>query len=235
MSSSTAASGQEMRSLKPVYVYEAPVRIWHWTHALSIIVLSITGYLIANPLPAIHGEASDHFVMGYMRMIHFIAGYVFAIGFVVRIYWAIVGNRYSRELFVLPLFNRDWWAGLIHEIKYYLFLTRKVEKTMGHNPLAQTAMWVFNVLLGLFMIVSGFALYGEGLGVGSWADNLFGWLIPMMGGSLEVKMWHTLGMWLFLVFAVIHIYMAIRADIMDRESSVSTIMGGWRFWKDDRP
>ena len=96
-------------------------------------------------------------------------------------------------------------------------------------------MWVFNVLLGLFMIVSGFALYGEGLGVGSWADNLFGWLIPMMGGSLEVKMWHTLGMWLFLVFAVIHIYMAIRADIMDRESSVSTIMGGWRFWKDDRP
>lgn len=235
MSSSTAASGQEMRSLKPVYVYEAPVRIWHWTHALSIIVLSITGYLIANPLPAIHGEASDHFVMGYMRMIHFIAGYVFAIGFVVRIYWAIVGNRYSRELFVLPLFNRDWWAGLIHEIKYYLFLTRKVEKTMGHNPLAQTAMWVFNVVLGLFMIVSGFALYGEGLGVGSWADNLFGWLIPLMGGSLEVKMWHTLGMWLFLVFSVIHIYMAIRADIMDRESSVSTIMGGWRFWKDDRP
>ena len=48
-------------------------------------------------------------------------------------------------------------------------------------------------------------------------------------------MWHTLGMWLLLVFAVIHIYMAIRADIMDRESSVSTIMGGWRFWKDDRP
>jgi len=29
--------------------------------------------------------------------------------------------------------------------------------------------------------------------------------------------------------------MAIRADIMDRGSSVSTIMGGWRMFKDDQP
>ena len=33
------------------YVFEAPVRIWHWLHALSIVVLAVTGYLIANPLP----------------------------------------------------------------------------------------------------------------------------------------------------------------------------------------
>ena len=38
-----------------------------------------------------------------------------------------------------------------------------------------------------------------------------------------------------LVFVVIHIYMAIRADIMDRGSSISTMIGGWRMFKDDRP
>lgn len=235
MSTTTAASGPATDSLKPVYVYEAPVRIWHWTHAISIIVLSITGYLIANPLPAIHGEASDHFLMGYMRMIHFIAGYVFAIGFAVRIYWAFVGNRFSRELFIPPVWSREWRGHLMHKIKFNLFLTRKMEKTVAHNPLAQVAMWFFNVIVGLFMVVSGFALYGEGLGVGSWADRWFGWLIPMMGSSMEVKMWHTLGMWLIIVFAIIHIYMAVRSDIMGRESCVSTIIGGWRFWKDDRP
>jgi Ni/Fe-hydrogenase 1 B-type cytochrome subunit len=42
-------------------------------------------------------------------------------------------------------------------------------------------------------------------------------------------------MWVMLVFVVIHIYMAIRADIMSRESSVSTIFGGWRMFKDDQP
>ncbi|MGD9258095.1 MAG: Ni/Fe-hydrogenase, b-type cytochrome subunit, partial [Gammaproteobacteria bacterium] len=117
----------------------------------------------------------------------------------------------------------------------YLFLTRKSHKVMGHNPLAQVAMWFFNVLLTLFLIFTGFALYGEGLGLGSWADRWFGWVIPALGGSMETKMWHLLSMWLMLVFVVIHIYMAIRADIMDRESSVSTIFGGWRMFKDDRP
>jgi Ni,Fe-hydrogenase I cytochrome b subunit len=29
--------------------------------------------------------------------------------------------------------------------------------------------------------------------------------------------------------------MAIRADVMGRQSSVSTIMSGWRFYKDDYP
>ena len=42
-----------------LYVFEVPVRIWHWVHALCITVLAITGYLIASPLPSMSGEASD--------------------------------------------------------------------------------------------------------------------------------------------------------------------------------
>jgi Ni/Fe-hydrogenase 1 B-type cytochrome subunit len=93
-------------------------------------------------------------------------------------------------------------------------------------------MWVFNILLGLFMIVTGFALYSEGLGLGSWADTMFGWALPLMGGSQNVKMLHTFGMWLFIMFTVIHIYMAIRADFMGKQSSLMTIINGWRTYKD---
>jgi len=231
----TAAPVHDPRYQKAVYVFEAPVRIWHWVHALCIFVLAVTGYFIANPLPSVGGEASDHFLMGNMRYIHFIAGYVFAIAFLIRVYWAFVGNRYARELFVAPIWKKQWWGDLVHELKYYGFLTRKSHKILGHNPLAQSAMWFFNVVLTLFLIFTGFALYSEGLGIDSWADTLFGWVIPLLGGSLAVKMWHLLAMWVMLVFVVIHIYMAIRADIMDRESSVSTIFGGWRMFKDDRP
>lgn len=218
-----------------LYVFEAPVRIWHWTHALSIVVLAATGYLIANPLPSIGGEANDHFVMGNLRLIHLVAAYVFTVGFGVRIYWAFVGNRYSRELFYLPFWRADWWRLLWAELKLYLFLTRRIEKVPGHNPLAQVAIWIFNVVLGIFMILTGFALHGEALGLGSWADALFGWVIPWLGGSQSVRMWHLLGMWLLLAFAIIHTYMAIRADIIGRQSSVSTIIGGWRTYKDDLP
>jgi Ni/Fe-hydrogenase 1 B-type cytochrome subunit len=45
-------------------------------------------------------------------------------------------------------------------------------------------------------------------------------------------MWHIFGMWLFLVFVIIHIYMAIRADVLGKHTSVSTIFSGWRHFRD---
>ncbi len=231
MQGSAASSVVRPEDRQPVYVFEAPVRIWHWLHALSIVVLAVTGYLIANPLPSIGGEASEHFMMGNLRMIHFIAGYVFGIGFAVRIYWAIVGNSHARELFYLPLWRAQWWRDFWEELKFYLFMRKDAPPISGHNPIAQTAYWVFNVLLTLFMIVTGFALYGEGLGLGSWADMLFGWTFVWLGDAQNVRMWHILGMWLFIVFSILHIYMAVRADIMTRQSSVSTIVSGWRTYR----
>ena len=43
-----------------IYVYEAPVRIWHWVNALSITVLMITGYFIGSPLPSM-GRGADRY------------------------------------------------------------------------------------------------------------------------------------------------------------------------------
>ncbi|MEA3411188.1 MAG: Ni/Fe-hydrogenase, b-type cytochrome subunit [Pseudomonadota bacterium] len=219
----------------PTYVFEAPVRVWHWINAISIFVLAVTGYLIANPLPSVGGEASDHFMMGNIRMIHFIAAYVFAIGFAVRIYWAIVGNKYSREIFYLPFWDRYWVEDFVRKVCFYLFIDCGVRKFVGHNPLARAAMFFFVTLLSLFMIFTGFALYSEGLGLGSWADRLFGWVIPLLGGSESVHNLHNLGMWLMVFFVIVHVYMSIRDDIVSRQSSVSTMISGWRLYKDDRP
>jgi len=235
MTSTVARGGHDPANQKAVYVFEAPLRLWHWAHALSFLALAVTGYLIANPLPSVGGEASDHFLMGNIRLIHFISAYVFAIGFLVRIYWALVGNRYAREVFYLPIWRPRWWKELFYELGFYLFLTRKQHKTLGHNPLAQTAMFFLNTLATLFMIFTGFALYSEGLGDGSWADRLFGWVVPLIGDPEAVHNWHNLGMWVMITFVIVHIYMAIRADIIGRESSVSTIIGGWRMFKDDLP
>jgi len=215
----------------PHYVFEAPVRIWHWTHALSIVVLCVTGYLNANPLPSVSGEPSEHFLMGYIRLTHFIAAYVFAIGFVLRIYWAIVGNRYARELFLLPVWRGVWWRELIEEVRYYLFLRPEAPPALGHNALAQAALWFFNVGVVLMLICTGFALYGEGLGAGSWADEMFGWVVPVIGDSQQTRMWHLIGMWLMVTFTMIHIYMVVRADVMGRQTSVSSMISGWRTYR----
>ena len=119
------------------YVFEAPVRIWHWLTVLCMAVLMVTGYFIGKPLPSVSGEATYLFYMGYIRLIHFSAGMVFTVVLLVRIYWAFVGNRYSRELFIVPVWRKSWWQGVWYEIRWYLFSGKTSECRYSHNPIAR--------------------------------------------------------------------------------------------------
>jgi Ni/Fe-hydrogenase 1 B-type cytochrome subunit len=61
---------------------------------------------------------------------------------------------------------------------------------------------------------------------------MFGWVIPLFGQSQDVHTWHHLGMWFLLCFVIIHVYVAIREDIMSRQSIISTMVSGQRMFKD---
>lgn len=220
------------RSIQPVYVYEAPVRLWHWVNALAITVLCVTGYFIGSPLPTQPGEASANYLMGYIRFAHFAAGYVLAVGLLGRIYWAIVGNHHARELFWVPLFTRKFWTEVGRMLKWYAFLAPRPGKYVGHNPLARIALFFGYLLLALFMIMTGFALYAEGAQAGSWQSQLFGWVIPLFGQSQDVHTWHHLGMWGLVCFVILHVYSAVREDIMGRSSVISAMISGYRTFRD---
>lgn len=223
-------------AIQAVYVYEKPVRLWHGLNALAIIALTVTGYLIASPLPSVGGEASDHFLMGYIRFVHFAAGYLLAIGLLFRAYWAYAGNGHARQLFAPPLLSRSFWQGVGHEILWYAFLVKEPRKYTGHNPLALLAMHFAFIWGSLFMIVTGFALYGEGTGQGSWQYSLFSsWVLPLFGDSQSLHSWHHLVMWLIVCFVLIHVYVAVREDKLSRQSILSTMVTGWRTFKGDKP
>jgi Ni/Fe-hydrogenase 1 B-type cytochrome subunit len=217
-----------------VYVYEAPVRIWHWINAAAIVVLALTGYFIGKPLPTMPGEASASFLMGYIRFAHFAAGYVLAVGLAARIYWAFAGNHHARELFTLPVLRREYWREVIAMLAWYLFLRPRPNQYVGHNPLARLMMFFGYLLLTLFMIATGFALYGEGAQAGHWTHVAFtSWVVPLFGGnSQDVHTFHRLGMWMLVCFVILHVYAAIREDIMGRQSIVSTMISGVRTFKE---
>jgi Ni/Fe-hydrogenase 1 B-type cytochrome subunit len=224
--------GERAIARPTVYVYEAPVRLWHWINALAILVLIATGYLIGSPLPTVAGEASQHFVMGYIRFAHFTAGQILAVGFLLRGYWAFVGNEHSRQIYYVPIWRASFWKELAHEIRWYAFLEKAPMKYVGHNPLAQTAMFIMYTLTAAFMIVTGFALYSEGEGADSWEAKLFGWVFYIWPNSQEVHTWHHLGMYVIVTFVIIHIYAAVREDIMSRQSIISSMISGERQFKD---
>ncbi|MFT9417386.1 Ni/Fe-hydrogenase, b-type cytochrome subunit [Acetobacter sp.] len=236
----TNLQGQNARTLRArklttIYVYEAPVRLWHWVTVASIVVLVITGYFIGSPPPSLSGEASNHFLMGWIRYLHFSAAWIFAVGFAGRIVWTFMGNIYTRELFYLPVWRRDYWKGLLDELLVYAFVKKQGEKTIGHNPLARTALFFCFTLTGLFMIVSGFALYSDGTGIDSWEGKVFGWVMPWLGGSLGTHFLHHWGMWIIILFVMIHVYTVTREDITSRQTLLSAMTNGYRSYKDDRP
>ena len=186
---------------KTVFVYEAPVRLWHWINALAITVLALTGYLIAS---------SNIF----------------------KKYPAMVGNHHARELFLPPVTRGDWWRGMLQEFLWYAFIARQPRKYVGHNPLANLLMFLAVTLGSLFMIATGFALYGEGAQAGHWANTLFtSWVIPWFGQSQDVHTWHHLVAWGIVVFVLVHVYAAIREDIMSRQTMIGAIINGSRTFR----
>lgn len=232
----TAADIESIRRRTSVYVYEVPVRLWHWINAAAILILIATGWFIASPLPSMQiAEATHQFVMGYIRFAHFAAAQVLTVVFFGRIYWALVGNHHSKQMFYLPVLNARWWKEVVFELRWYLFLEKEPKKYVGHNPLAQIAMFFFMTLGITFMLLTGWALYAEGAGQGSLPDLVMGWLIGLVGNTQILHSVHHLGMWAIVVFMIIHIYAAIREDIMSRQSMVSTMISGHRTFKDDRP
>lgn len=215
----------------PEYVYEAPVRLWHWINAACILVLAVTGYLIGSPLATQPGEASAHFLMGYIRFAHFSAGYVFAIGILGRAYWALVGNHHARELFSVPVFSKAYWTDFLSWLRYYLFIGPTPAPTFGHNPLSRFAMFFVFLLSSLFMVLTGFALYGEGSQMGSWQERMFGWVLPLLGQSQQVHTLHHVGMWVIMVFIILHVYAAVREEISGRLSLIGGMISGYKTFK----
>jgi len=228
----TRISAPDLATGTTVYAFDGLVRLCHWVYVLCIFTLIFTGFLIASPLPSVDGEASDHFVMGYIAFTHFTAGQILSVAFLLRVYAAIVGNPQSREVFVLPLLNRDWWLGMWKVIRCYLFIDKHEPKSIGHNPLAQVFMFLFSSVFVVFQLVTGFALFGEIRGQGSWFDRLFGWVIPLFGGSQAVHSWHHLGMWVIICFVTVHLYMITREEIMSRQSIYSSMISGFRSYHD---
>ncbi len=219
--------------LTDVYVYEAPVRLWHWVTVLCFTVLGVTGYFISAPLPAlaVGADASDYFVTGWIRMVHFTAGWLLAVAFLVRLYWAIVGNHHARTIFHIPFWSGEWWKGLFRQAGYYAFVRRESDHWVGHNPMAQAAMFFMFTLGIIVMILTGFGLYAQQYPWGTTWMNLFGWVTVLLGEPQTVRTVHIFTMWYLLIFAFIHMYMVFREDIMSGESVIGTMINGIRMFK----
>jgi Ni/Fe-hydrogenase 1 B-type cytochrome subunit len=214
-----------------VYVWEQPVRWFHWINALCVIALGITGYLIGHP-PGImnSGEASSSYWFGKIRFVHFATAYVFLFNFLFRLYWASVGNKYTHWRNYFPV-TRAQVRQIFAVLKVDIFQSSDLPvHTLGHNSMAYFT-YMGTGLLTVFQVMSGFALYASMSH--SWFPQLFTWMVPLFGSEQNLRLFHYGSLWLFIVFTLIHVYLVFYHDYVEGHGVLSSMVGGWKFMEKD--
>ncbi len=210
-----------------VYVWELPVRFYHWLNALCVAVLVVTGYLIGAPRTLSNvSEAYQSYAFGIVRFTHFVAAFAFFFNFMFRIYWGFVGNSYARWTNFLPV-KKEQIAEMKEVLQVDVLQTRlKGAISIGHNALAGF-VYFLSFLAFLFQSLTGFALYSSMSK--SFFPRLFAWILPVMGGDFAVRQWHHAFLWFFVLFSIVHVYLVFYHDYIEGRGTVSSMVGGWKF------
>ncbi|HOO90661.1 MAG TPA: Ni/Fe-hydrogenase, b-type cytochrome subunit [Syntrophales bacterium] len=219
-----------MEAIVPKKEWAVPMRINHWATAVTIGVLIVTGFYIAEPFSIGTGETVDKFFMGDVRFWHIFFGVVLLFLFIWRVYLAF----FSR-------FHADWkdflaWVEVkdfIRQVKFYLLISRERPKhEYLYGPLQSLAYAGFFLLL-LMIVLTGLILLGAGYHAG-WTGFIYSLVKPfetMMGGLAMVRWIHHILMWLMIPFIVVHVYMAFWYDAVIKEGIVSGMINGRVFKK----
>ena len=203
-----------------IYIWQVPVRATHWVTAGCIVVLSLTGGYIADPFLIPAGGST----MMTARLIHMVAAITLLASGLVRTWWLLAGNRFSRWSAFIPT-SRVQATELFRQAGFYMFLRREIPKVLGHNQLAAAAYLALFFLL-LVETVTGFAL--DGLIGSEPGATAFAWLRELLGPQ-TIRLVHHLSMWAILAIALFHVYSTVLVDHLERNGLVSSMFSGFKF------
>jgi Ni/Fe-hydrogenase 1 B-type cytochrome subunit len=196
----------------------------HWIRVAAIAVLMFTGFYIHTPFIA---GGPDSTIMASMRFFHFVAAYALVLGLAVRLYMAFRST-----------FDADWKDfGIIANLKnlpdilgYYLFIKGSHQEYRKYNPL-QVFAYLFTGLMIIFTAFTGAALYhGKAFGFIPCPDS-FRWVSSLLGGESYTRIGHILAMWYFIIFILIHVYMAISITLVNKDRTLTSIITGFKLKK----
>jgi Ni/Fe-hydrogenase 1 B-type cytochrome subunit len=226
MSTATEARAQPSApESKYEYRWNWAYRIDHWVRVASIVVLVITGFYIHRPSPTFAGATPDQWseLMSQVLFAHYVAGYVFTLTLVTRVYRAF-NSKFDADWrdFVSWQIIRDMPQTLL----YFLFLRKRHKKYRRYDPL-QALTYLFMAVLAVVQILTGFALY-HGTVFGLAAPDSFRWVSYVLGGDSNTRLVHYLNMWVFVVFTLVHVYMAAMVSWTERDQSFRSIFTGYK-------
>jgi Ni/Fe-hydrogenase b-type cytochrome subunit len=207
-------------------LWSSSLRAQHWLNVVLIFILSCTGYYIMDPFfgPDATNSTGTGYLMGYVRLIHFSAGFIWLVVGLTRLVLMFASrDRYLRWRTLWPLKCTEDVRNLGRVVGHYAFIKKEAPLYVAHNPLQQLA-YTSLYAAGFLQMLTGFGLYGlahEGV----WVWDLVSSPVHLIGIGW-VRLLHAGLMFLLWAFAIMHIYMAVRADSLERHGGVSSMING---------
>ena len=219
-----------MDTRQPIKEWSVPIRINHWGMVISIFILIATGFYIAGPFTVYEGETVKKFFMGDVRFVHILFGVFLSFIFIWRVYLAFFSK-----------FHADWrdffaftdWPNTVKQLKFYALVSKEpAEHKYLYGPMQSLAYGGLMVMI-LFIVLTGVILMGAGYHAGL-TGLIYKIVKPfenLVGGLAMVRWIHHILTWCFILFIVVHIYMAFWYDVIFRQGTVSSMISGFVYKK----
>ena len=208
------------------------IRLIHWSMVSSVFMLLASGFYIAYPISFGAGATADKFCMGNIRTLHTFFGVFLTFLMIWRAYLGLFAKFHARWSDLLAWINIH---NLIRQVKFYLLISDKKPKhEYQYGPL-QSLAYSGLILLQITIILTGLIMVGANYhaGLSAIAGNLLKPIEIAMGGLAGVRLIHHIIAWGFILFIMVHVYMAIWVDIVYKEGTISSMISGRVFRKAD--
>lgn len=192
--------------MERIYIFTRFERFWHWTQALLIIAMLVTGF-------EIHGT---YRLFGFEKagQLHTFAAWALITLWVFAIFWHFTTGEWRQYL---PSFKKidlviRHYAWGIFQGEPHPF---KVTRARKHNPLQAFAYLGVKILINPLIWISGLAyLYYNELEAAGMALNL---------GTIALL--HTAGAFMMLCFLIAHVYLITTGHTVT--AHLKAMITGW--------
>ena len=217
-------------------------RLWHWTNALCILVMLMSGLMILNAHPRLYwghyGSDHDHAWLvlaamediafpGWMtipsdysladaRLWHFAFAWLLVLAFTGYLIWGLLRGHIARRLHI----TRAEWSPrhILHDIGEHARLRFPTgAAALNYNVLQKLAYGGV-----LFVLIPAIIL--SGLAMSPALDAAWPWLVDLFGGRQSARSVHFLAASALVLFFFAHIIMVVLAGPINEVRSMLT---GW--------
>lgn len=200
-----------MTSTKRVYLYSRFERFWHWTQALLVIGLAITGF-------DIHYARFELLDFHTSVMLHRYLAWAFVVLIAFAIFWHMTTGQWKQYI-PTGRFLREMIG--FYMVGIFRNAPHPVRKTLLSklNPLQRVTYLGLKILIIPVLVVSGFAYY-------YWNE----WNFTANLGLRIIAYVHTFAAYLLMAFMFAHIYLTTTGHTP--LSNIKAMITGWENLED---